>query len=242
MGLRLWTRAIPRAQRAQGRDRHYTTGCTHILRRLGGLGVDLNATLTPRDLAAAMLKQIKSRAPGDWTWGIGCREIGDTSTMIDITQADITTLPIDAIVNAANNSLLGGGGVDGAIHRAAGPELLKACRGLQGCDTGDAKLTPGFELPATWVIHTVGPVWQGGEAGEAALLERCYRRCFEIGLEQGLKSIAFPCISTGVYSYPPEPAARIAMAVMREYSQRIQRIVACCFSLSALEIYRSVAE
>lgn len=160
--------------------------------------------------------------------------------MIEIIQSDITTLDVDAIVNAANSSLLGGGGVDGAIHRAAGPQLLEACRLLHGCKTGDAKITPGFNLPAKYVIHTVGPVWHGGQHAEAGLLERCYVTCFRLAQEHQIRSIAFPGISTGVYAYPKEAAALIALRVMREHEAKFERIIACCFSAGDVQLYQKV--
>jgi O-acetyl-ADP-ribose deacetylase (regulator of RNase III) len=146
-------------------------------------------------------------------------------------RADITTLELDAIVNAANSSLLGGGGVDGAIHRAAGIGLTSECRLLHGCETGDAKVTRGHALPARFVIHTVGPVWQGGDAGEAELLAACYRNSLARAEERGLASIAFPAISTGIYGYPKDAAARIAVETVRAFpAQCVREVVFCCYS------------
>ena len=152
--------------------------------------------------------------------------------------ADITELQVDAIVNAANSSLLGGGGVDGAIHRAAGPELLRFCRGLGGCATGEAKITPGFQLPARYIIHTVGPVWQGGHHGEAALLAACYRNCLQLAAEHGVTDIAFPAISTGVYGYPKPAACQIAIDTVRSWQTALpEKVIFACFDAETLDLY-----
>jgi len=156
---------------------------------------------------------------------------------------DITTLQVDAIVNAANTSLLGGGGVDGAIHRAAGPALLQECRTLKGCHTGDAKVTKGYQLPAKYVLHTVGPVWQGGKHGEREALASCYRRSLELAAGLHLTTLAFPCISTGVYRFPPAPAAAIAVQTTQRFLAQpssIEDIIFCCFSIADLHLYEQL--
>jgi O-acetyl-ADP-ribose deacetylase len=161
-------------------------------------------------------------------------------TRIQIIQGDITTLTLDAIVNAANTSLLGGGGVDGAIHRAAGHELLAECRTLNGCKTGEAKITKGYNLPARYVIHTVGPVWRGGENNEESLLANCYRNSLKLAVDNKIKSIAFPSISTGVYGYPIEKACRVALKEILSFLEdqpTIEKVMVVCFSKGDFDIY-----
>jgi O-acetyl-ADP-ribose deacetylase (regulator of RNase III) len=163
------------------------------------------------------------------------------SNRIAVIAGDITKQCVDAIVNAANTTLLGGGGVDGAIHRAAGPELLAECRTLSGCATGQAKITRGYKLPAKWVIHTVGPVWRDGNHSEDELLASCYRSCFALVEQHGIKTVAFPCISTGAYGFPMERAARIAIRETKSFLERnqsIEKVILVCFGASTLEIYK----
>ena len=164
------------------------------------------------------------------------------SNRIAIITGDITRQRVDAIVNAANTTLLGGGGVDGAIHRAAGPELLAECRTLGGCATGQAKITRSYKLPAKWVIHTVGPVWRNGSYGEDELLASCYRSCFALVEQHGIKTVAFPCISAGAYGFPMDRAARIAVRETKSFLERnqsVEKVILVCFGASALEIHEA---
>lgn len=160
--------------------------------------------------------------------------------MLQVIQADITILALDAIVNAANESLLGGGGVDGAIHSVAGPELYNACRALGGCPTGEARITAGYKLPSKWVIHAVGPRWRGGGHREAELLESCYVSAFRLAVDNDVRTIAFPCIGTGIYGYPKREAAEIAVSVMRKYDDSFEKIISCCFGEEEKHIYEQI--
>ncbi len=193
------------------------------------------------------IDQKKISAPDD----INNKNNSGNSVTLSVIQADITTLNIDAIVNAANSSLLGGGGVDGAIHRAAGRELLAYCRTLNGCQTGEAKISPAFKLPCQYVIHTVGPVWHGGHDNGAALLASCYQKSLELATQNDVTSIAFPAISTGVYGYPLDKATKIAIDTVQNYVLNIQKqatnfsireVVFCCFSASDAAVYKQVLE
>ena len=162
--------------------------------------------------------------------------------MIEIIQTDITTLKVDAIVNAANTSLLGGGGVDGAVHRAAGPELLEFNKTLGACEVGKVKLAPGFNLAAEWIIHTVGPAWQGGTQDEAELLRSCYINSLELAVRERFREIAFPAISPGIYGFQIEPATKIALTAMKKYEHNFSRIIACCFSPTDAGIYQALLD
>ncbi|MEW6354453.1 MAG: O-acetyl-ADP-ribose deacetylase [Pseudomonadota bacterium] len=169
----------------------------------------------------------------------------NTVSKLQVVRGDITQLAVDAIVNAANNSLLGGGGVDGAIHRAAGPELLETCKKLHGCATGEAKITPGFRLPARWVIHTVGPVWHGGDDGEDELLAKCYQSCFALTERYALRSIAFPSISTGAYGFPIERAAKIALTEMRQALENntvLEQMLVVAFNAHVYDCYAQLLQ